>query len=164
MAKDKTPVTPAIRFLRKEKVVFTGQLYNYEEHGGTSASARELGVDEHSIIKTLIMEDENKKPLVVLMHGDLQVSTKGLARYLGAKSITPCTPETATKHTGYLVGGTSPFGTLKSMPIYMEETILDQPQIYINGGKRGFLVIIEPKELLRVLKPVLVKVGVHQTR
>ncbi|OPX88534.1 MAG: Cys-tRNA(Pro)/Cys-tRNA(Cys) deacylase YbaK [Pelotomaculum sp. PtaB.Bin104] len=161
MAKDKTPVTPAVRFLRKEKVDFTGQLYDYEEYGGTSASARQLGVDEHSVIKTLVMEDENKKPLIVLMHGDLQVSTKNLARRLGVKSIAPCTPETATKHTGYLVGGTSPFGTLKSMPVYMEETILDHLKIYINGGKRGFLVIIEPKELVRVLRPVLVRVGIH---
>ncbi|TEB14437.1 Cys-tRNA(Pro)/Cys-tRNA(Cys) deacylase YbaK [Pelotomaculum sp. FP] len=161
MAKDKTPVTPAIRFLKKEKVAFTGHLYDYEEHGGTAASARELGVDEHSVIKTLVMEDENKKPLIVLMHGDLQVSTKNLARRLGVKSITPCTPETATKHTGYLVGGTSPFGTLKRMPVYLEETILDLPQIHINGGKRGFLVIIDSKELVRVLNPVLVKVGIN---
>ncbi|HBC94448.1 MAG TPA: Cys-tRNA(Pro) deacylase [Pelotomaculum sp.] len=161
MAKDKTPVTPAIRFLKKEKVAFAGHLYDYEDHGGTAASARELGVDEHSVIKTLVMEDEHKKPLIVLMHGNLQVSTKNLARRLGAKTITPCAPETATKHTGYLVGGTSPFGTLKKMPIYLEETILDLPQIHINGGKRGFLVIIDPKELVRVLNPVLVKVGIH---
>lgn len=161
MAKDKLPVTPAIRFLKKEKVVFTGHLYNYEEHGGTKTSARELGVDEHSVIKTLIMEDENKKPLIVLMHGDLQVSTKNLARHIGVKSITPCMPETATKHTGYLVGGTSPFGTLKRMPVYLEETILDLPEILINGGKRGFLVIIEPKELVRVLNPELVRVGIN---
>lgn len=161
MDKNKTPVTPAIRFLKKEKVAFTGHLYDYEEHGGTAASARELGVDEHSVIKTLVMEDEHKKPLIVLMHGNLQVSTKNLARRLGAKTITPCAPETATKHTGYLVGGTSPFGTLKKMPIYLEETILDLPQIHINGGKRGFLVIIDPKELVRVLNPVLVKVGIH---
>jgi Cys-tRNA(Pro) deacylase len=161
MAKDKTPVTPAVRFLKKEKVAFTGHLYHYEEHGGTKVPARELGVDEHSVIKTLVMEDEHSKPLIVLMHGDLQVSTKNLARHIGVKSITPCTPETATKHTGYLVGGTSPFGTLKSLPVYMEETILDLPKIHINGGKRGFLVIIEPKELVRVLNPILVKVGIN---
>lgn len=160
MAKDKTPVTPAIRFLKKEKVAFTGHLYDYEEHGGTKASARELGVDEHDVIKTLVMEDENKKPLIVLMHGNLQVSTKNLARHMGVKSITPCAPETATKHTGYLVGGTSPFGSLKKLPVYMEETILDLPKIYINGGKRGFLVIIEPEELVRVLNPELVRVGI----
>jgi len=160
MSKDKTPVTPAIRFLKKEKAAFTGHLYNYEEHGGTKTAARELGVDEHSVIKTLVMEDEHKKPLIVLMHGDLQVSTKKLARHIGVKSITPCAPETATKHTGYQVGGTSPFGTLKSLPVYMEETILDLPKIHINGGKRGFLVIIKPKELVRLLNPVLVKVGI----
>lgn len=129
MTKEKTPITPAIRFLKKEKVDYTDHLYAYEEHGGTAVSARELGVDEHSVVKTLVMEDENKNPLIVLMHGDLQVSTKNLARFIGAKSITPCSPETATKHTGYLVGGTSPFGTRKSMPIYMEETIPDLPII-----------------------------------
>lgn len=160
MAKDKTPVTPAIRFLKKEKAAFTGYLYDYEEHGGTAASSRKLGVDEHSVIKTLVMEDENKKPLLVLMHGDRQVSTKNLARHLGVKAIAPCAPETATKNTGYLVGGTSPFGTLKKLPVYLEETILALPKIYINGGKRGFLVIIEPKELVRVLNPVLVRVGI----
>lgn len=160
MTKEKTPITPAIRFLKKEKVDYTDHLYAYEEHGGTAVSARELGVDEHSVVKTLVMEDENKNPLIVLMHGDLQVSTKNLARFIGAKSITPCSPETATKHTGYLVGGTSPFGTRKSMPIYMEETIPDLPIIYINGGKRGYLVEIDPKEAVRVLKPALVKVGI----
>lgn len=160
MAKEKTPVTPAIRVLKKEKADFTDHLYDYEEHGGTAFSARELGVDEHSVIKTLVMEDENKNPLIILMHGDLQVSTKNLARIIGVKSITPCTPETATKHTGYLVGGTSPFGTRKSMPVYMEETILDLPKIYINGGKRGFLVGLDPKEVARVLKPKMVRVGV----
>lgn len=160
MAKDKTPMSPAIRFLKKEKAAFTGHLYAYEEHGGTAASSRELGVDEHSVIKTLVMEDEYKKPLIVLMHGDRQVSTKNLARHLGVKSITPCAPETATKHTGYLVGGTSPFGTLKKLPVYLEESILALPQIYINGGKRGFLVIIKPKELVRVLNPYLVRVGI----
>lgn len=160
MAKDKTPITPAIRFLRKEKVDFTDHLYDYEEHGGTSVSARELSVDEHSVIKTLILEDENKNPFIVLMHGDLQVSTKNLARYIGVKSINPCSPDTATKHTGYLLGGTSPFGTKKNLPVYMEETILDLPKIYINGGKRGYLVGIYPKEIVRVLKPTLVNVGI----
>ena len=160
MAKDKTPITPAIRFLRKEKVDFTDHLYDYEEHGGTSVSARELSVDEHSVIKTLILEDENKNPFIVLMHGDLQVSTKNLARFIGVKSINPCSPDTATKHTGYLLGGTSPFGTKKNLPVYMEETILDFPKIYINGGKRGYLVGIYPKEIVRVLKPTLVNVGI----
>lgn len=160
MTKEKIPVTPAIRLLRKEKADFSGHLYEYEEHGGTRVSARELGVDEHSVIKTLIMEDENKNPLIVLMHGDRQVSTKNLARHLGVKTISPCTPDIANKHTGYLVGGTSPFGTRKRMPVYMEETISDLPTIYINGGKRGFLVAMDPQEVVRILKPTMVKVGI----
>lgn len=160
MAKDKTPVTPAIRFLKKEKVSYTDHLYDYEERGGTAVSARELGVQENTVIKTLIMEDENKNPLVVLMHGHLEVSTKKLARLMGVKAIAPCPPETATKHTGYLVGGTSPFGTRKAMPVYMEETIADLPKIYINGGKRGYLVSIDPKELVHLLRPVMVQVGI----
>jgi len=160
VAKDKAPVTPAIRLLHKEKVSFTDHIYDYEEKGGTAVSARELSVDEHSVIKTLIMEDENKNPLVVLMHGDMQVSTKGLARMIGVKAISPCTPETASKHTGYQVGGTSPFGTRKAMPVYMEETILELPKIYINGGKRGYLVGLDPKEVIRILKPSRVRVGI----
>ena len=160
MAKDKTPVTPAIRMLREAKVAFTEHPYTYEEKGGTATSARELGVDEHTVVKTLIMEDERKNPLVVLMHGDRQVSTKELARAIGVKSVAPCTPEMALKHSGYLVGGTSPFGTKKQMPVYLEETILALPKIYINGGKRGFLVGIEPGEAVRLLKPVLVKVAI----
>lgn len=138
---------------------FTEHTYKYEERGGTKVSARELGVDEHWLVKTLIMEDDRKNPLVVLMHGDREVSTKNLARLLKARSIHPCPPEIAQKHSGYLVGGTSPFGTRKKMPIYMEETILDLPKIFINGGKRGYLVGIDPQELVRVLKPVLVNVG-----
>jgi Cys-tRNA(Pro) deacylase len=134
--------------------------YTYEEKGGTAVSARELGVDEHAVIKTLAMEDERKNPLVVLMHGDRQVSTKELARISGVKSVGPCAPETALKHSGYQVGGTSPFGTRKVMPVYLEETILELPRIYINGGKRGFLVGIDPRELVRLLKPVLVRVGI----
>lgn len=160
MTKNKTPITPAIRFLQKEKASFTHHLYVYEEKGGTAVSARELGIDEHCVIKTLIMEDENKSPLIVLMHGDLQVSTKSLARLAGVKTIFPCTPETASKHTGYLVGGTSPFGTRKTMRVYMEETILDLPEIYINGGKRGCLVSIDPREAARLLKPTMVRVGI----
>lgn len=160
MGKDKTPVTPAVRALRAAGVSFTEHPYPYEEKGGTAVSSRELGVDEHSVVKTLIMEDERKNPLIVLMHGDLQVSTKELARLLGVKSVAPCTPETALKHSGYLVGGTSPFGTRKSMPVYVEETILELPRIYINGGKRGFLVGLDPREVVRLLKPVLVKVGI----
>ncbi len=160
MAKEKTPVTPAVRLLREAKVVFTDHLYPYEEKGGTTVSARELGVDEHAVIKTLIMEDDRKSPLVVLMHGDRQVSTRELARLIGARSITPCSPETAQKHSGYLVGGTSPFGTKKQLPVYLEATILDLPMIYLNGGKRGYLVGIVPQELIRLLQPLLVSVAV----
>ena len=160
MAKEKTPVTPAVRMLREAKVPFTDHLYPYEEKGGTASSSRALGVDEHIVIKTLIMEDDRKNPLIVLMHGDRQVSTRELARVTGARSITPCTPEAAQKHSGYLVGGTSPFGTRKQMPVYLESSILDLPQIYLNGGKRGYLVGIDPQELLRVLKPTLVSVAI----
>ncbi len=160
MAKDKTPVTPAVRVLRQHKVPFEPRPYSYEEKGGTAVSARELGVDEHAVIKTLVMEDENLSPLIVLMHGDREVSTKELARILGVKKVQPCTPETANRHSGYQVGGTSPFGTRKAMPVYMEETIAELPRVYLNGGKRGFLVEIDPREVLRVLRPVLVKVGI----
>jgi Cys-tRNA(Pro) deacylase len=160
MAKVKTPVTAAIRVLRQAKANYNEHLYNYEEKGGTAVSARELGVDEHSVIKTLIMEDETKSPLVVLMHGDRQVSTKELAREIGVKSVSPCTPDTANRHSGYLVGGTSPFGTRKKMPVYMEKSIASLPVIYINGGSRGFLVSMEPSELMKVLDPVLVTVGI----
>jgi len=161
MSKEKTPVTPAVRLLRNAKVAFTDHLYPYEEKGGTSVSARELGVDEHCVVKTLVMEDDRKQPLIVLMHGDLEVSTKELARRIGARSVAPCTPETAQKHSGYLVGGTSPFGTRKGMPVYMEESILDLPKIYLNGGKRGYLVGIDPREVVRLLQAVLVKVGIE---
>ncbi len=159
MAKDKTPVTAAVRMLRAEKADFTDHLYAYQEKGGTSVSSRELGLDEHSVIKTLVMEDENRQPLIVLMHGDRQVSTRELARTIGARQVSPCSPDTAQKHTGYMVGGTSPFGTRRQMPVYMEESIADLPKIYINGGKRGFLVGIDPVELIRLLKPVRVSVA-----
>lgn len=160
MAKDKTPVTPAVRVLRSASVQFTDHLYDYEEKGGTSVSARELGVDEHAVVKTLIMEDERKSPLVVLMHGDCQVSTKELARIAGVKLIAPCSPETANKHSGYMVGGTSPFGTRKQMPVYMESSILDLPKIYLNGGKRGYLVGIDPADAVRLLEPEMVTVAI----
>ena len=160
MGKEKSPVTAAVRALRVAGIGFTEHPYAYEEKGGTAVSARELGVDEHCVIKTLIMEDERKTPLIVLMHGDLQVSTKELARIIGVKQIAPCSPETALKHSGYQVGGTSPFGTRKKMPVYMEETISGLPKIYINGGKRGFLVGIDPADLVTVLKPVAVTVGI----
>ncbi len=162
MAKEKTPVTPAVRALRAAKVAFTDHLYAYEDHGGTALSARELGVDEHCVVKTIVMEDDRKKPLIVLMHGNLEVSGKQLARLTGARSITACTPEAANKHTGYLVGGTSPFGTRSTMPIYMEETILALPRIYINGGKRGYLVGMDPKDAERMLNPKLVNVGLEK--
>jgi Cys-tRNA(Pro) deacylase len=160
MAKDKITVTPAIRVLRGGNVKYSVHFYQYEDKGGTFHSAKELGVDEHCVIKTLIMEDDGKNPIIVLMHGDLQVSTKELARFLGVKSVAPCVPATAARHSGYQVGGTSPFGTRKAMPVYMEATILDMPKIFINGGKRGYLVSLEPQEVLRLLKPVLVKVGI----
>ncbi|HIJ81023.1 MAG TPA: Cys-tRNA(Pro) deacylase [Desulfuromonadales bacterium] len=160
MAREKTPVTAAVRVLRAAGVTFSDHLYNYEEKGGTAVSSRELGVDEHSVIKTLVMEDENRQPLVVLMHGDMQVSTKELARIISVKQIVPCTPDTAGRHSGYLVGGTSPFGTRKQMPVYMEATIAELEKIYINGGKRGYLVGIKPAELIRVLKPQSVRVGI----
>jgi Cys-tRNA(Pro) deacylase len=160
---EKTPVTAAIRVLREHRVAFTEHLYPYEERGGTAASARALSVPEHSVIKTLVMEDDQKKPLVVLMHGDREVSTKNLARHLGKRSIEPCKPEVANKHSGYVVGGTSPFGTKRVMPVYMERTIGDLPRIYVNGGKRGFLVAMAPADLVRVLAPVLVDVAVPHT-
>lgn len=161
MNKEKIPVTPATRLLRESNIAFTSHLYPYEEHGGTAHSARCLGVDEHSVIKTLLMEDEHRRPLVVLMHGDRKVSTKELARRLGVKTITPCDPAVANKHSGYLVGGTSPFGTRKVMPVYMETSILELPLIYLNGGRRGFLVGLAPTEAQRLLQPVLVDVAIE---
>jgi Cys-tRNA(Pro) deacylase len=161
MNKEKIPVTPATRLLRESNIAFTSHLYPYEEHGGTAHSARCLGVDEHSVIKTLLMEDEHRRPLVVLMHGDRKVSTKDLARRLGVKTITPCDPAVANKHSGYLVGGTSPFGTRKVMPVYMETSILELPLIYLNGGRRGFLVGLAPTEAQRLLQPVLVDVAIE---
>ena len=156
MGRDKVAATTAVRELRANKVEFTDHLYAYEEKGGTAASARELGVPEHAVVKTLVMEDEDKRPLVVLMHGDLKVSTRELARIIGVKTVSPCNPETANRHSGYVVGGTSPFGTRKKMPVYMEESILELPKVYINGGRRGFLVGIAPTEITRTLAPVLV--------
>ncbi|HZV64663.1 MAG TPA: Cys-tRNA(Pro) deacylase [Telluria sp.] len=151
--------TPATQFLRQHGVVFTEHPYDYEEHGGTAVSARALGVDEYSVVKTLVMEDESRKPLIVLMHGDCKVSTKQLARQAGCKKIEPCKPEVANRHTGFLVGGTSPFGTRKVMPVYVEKTILDLPRIYINGGRRGYLVGMPPHELTRLLDMHIVEVA-----
>ena len=135
---------------------FTEHEYRYEERGGTAVSSRELGVDEHIVIKTLVMEDERKQPLIVLMHGDREVSTKNLARQADRKTVTPCAPDAAQKHTGYLVGGTSPFGTRKPLPVYMERSIAALDRIYINGGRRGFLIALAPADLIRVLSPTLV--------
>lgn len=160
MSRDKTPVTAAVRQLRAERVDFRDHPYAYEDKGGTAVSARELGVDEHCVIKTLVLEDERKNPLVVLMHGDMQVSTKELARSIGVKQVTPCSPDTAQRHSGYQVGGTSPFGLRRQMPIYMEESIAGLERIYINGGKRGYLVSMAPADLIRVLNPVPVTVGI----
>ena len=139
--------TPATQFLRKQGVAFGEHPYDYVEHGGTGESARQLGVPEHDVIKTLIMEDERAQPLVVLMHGDCSVSTKNLARQAGRKSVQPCKPEVAQRHSGYMVGGTSPFGTRKRMPVYVESTVLELARIYINGGRRGYLVSVDPKLL-----------------
>jgi Cys-tRNA(Pro) deacylase len=157
--KDKTPVTSAIRVLKQAGVSYEECLYDYVEHGGTTVSAEALGVDEHAVVKTLVMEDDARQPLIVLMHGDRSVSTKNLARAIGAKLVQPCDPVVAEKHSGYRVGGTSPFGTRKRMPIYVQESILALDRIYINGGHRGFLVGISPDDLVRVLQPVAVDVA-----
>jgi len=154
------PITPAVRVLREQKVEFAPQLYDYEERGGTSHSAAALGVDEHAVVKTLIMETDARKPLIVLMHGDREVSTKQLARALKVKTVQPCDPATAQKHTGYLVGGTSPFGTRARLPVYVERTIFELPRIYINGGKRGFLVEIEPRVLSELLPVEEVEIAI----
>lgn len=159
MSQEKAPVTAAIRMLRQHKITYTEHLYEYVEKGGTAESARQLGVDEHCVIKTLVMEDENKKPLIVLMHGDCETSTRNLARQAGRKHIEPCSAEVANKHTGYLVGGTSPLGTKKPLPVYLERSILDLPRIFMNGGKRGFLVALDPATLLALLNPTLVDVA-----
>ncbi len=156
---DRPPETPATKFLHKHGIAHSNHLYVYEEHGGTKVSARELNVAEHAVVKTLVMEDDGRKPLLVLMHGDRKVSTKELARQLGAKKIAPCTPDDAHRHTGYLVGGCSPFGTKKSLPVCMEKSILELPLIYINGGQRGYLVGVHPHDILRVLQPQIVEVG-----
>lgn len=152
--------TSALRLLRQHGVPFTEHLYRYEERGGTRVSSRELGIDEHIVVKTLVMQDEQRRPLIVLMHGDLEVSTKNLARRIGVKTIEPCDPATAERHTGYQVGGTSPFGTRKVLPVYVERSILDLPQIFINAGRRGLLVSLIPADLVRVLSPISVEVGI----
>jgi Cys-tRNA(Pro) deacylase len=159
MTKDHFPATPAIRVLKDEGAEFTLRPYKYEERGGTEVAARELGVDEHMAIKTLVMEDDRKRPFIILMHGDREVSTKELARILGVKSVYPCDPGTAQKHTGYMVGGTSPFGIRKKLPIYIEETLLGFQKILINAGRKGLLAEMATDDLLRILSPQPVKVA-----
>jgi Cys-tRNA(Pro) deacylase len=156
MSKDRHPVTNAVRMLRDHNVAFTHHPYEYEDRGGTAVSARELGVAEHAVIKTLVMEDDAKRPFVMLMHGDREVSAKNLARLLGVKSVAPCAPAVADRHSGYQVGGTSPFGTRKAMPVYMQASIAALPYLYINGGHRGYLVGMTPADLERVLRPIRV--------
>lgn len=151
-------MTNAVRVLREHGVAFTHHPYEYEERGGTAVSARAIGVDEHAVIKTLVMEDDARKPLVVLMHGDREVSTKNLARHRGVKTVAPCEPAVADRHSGYQVGGTSPFGMRRAMPVYMQRTIAALPYLYINGGRRGYLVGMPPAELVRVLQPTLVDI------
>ena len=143
--------TPATQLLRAQGVEFTEHPYDYVEHGGSAESARQLGLDEHMVVKTLVMQDQDARPLIVLMHGDCKVSTKNLARQIGAKSVEPCRPEVANRHSGYLVGGTSPFGTRKAMPVFIEESILALPRIAINGGRRGFLVQLDPQVCVRLV-------------
>ena len=144
--------TPATQALRRAGIPFTEHPYDYVDKGGTAESARQLGVPEHEVIKTLVMQDDRALPLIVLMHGDCQVSTKNLAREIGAKSVEPCKPEVAQRHTGYLVGGTSPFGTRKVMPVYVEASVLELPRLFINGGQRGFLVSLAPQVLVQLLQ------------
>jgi Cys-tRNA(Pro) deacylase len=159
MRSDNAPETPATKFLQQHGIAHSNHLYDYEEHGGTSVSSRELNVDEHAVVKTLVMEDETARPLIVLMHGNCKVSTKELARQIGCKKVETCKPEVANRHTGFLVGGTSPFGTRKKMQICIEKSILDLPLIYINGGRRGYLVGVHPHDLMRALSPTVVSVA-----
>ena len=158
----KKAATPATAYLARHAVAYTEHEFEYREHGGTSHSSASLGVPEHEVVKTLVMEDERGEPLIVLMHGDRKVSTKELARQAGRKRIAPCKPEVASRHSGYLIGGTSPFGTRKQMPVYLERSVLELARIYINGGRRGYLVGMAPAELTRVLSPVLVDVGLEE--
>lgn len=148
--------TPATAVLRAHGVTYREHVHDYVEHGGTRVSSQALGVDERRVVKTLVMEDEAKRPLVVLMHGDRTVATKALARQVGVKRIVPCPPEVAERHSGYRVGGTSPFGLRKRLPIYLERSILELPEVWVNGGQRGYLVGLDPRELVRVLGPILV--------
>jgi len=148
--------TRATAFLRENGVPFSEHMYDYVEHGGTAESSRQLGVEEHSVVKTLVMQDQRGKPLIILMHGDREVSLKNLAREIGAKRVEPCKPEVAERHSGYQVGGTSPFATRKPLEIFVERTVLSLPLIYINGGRRGYLVAMDPKKLIDLLQAQLV--------
>jgi Cys-tRNA(Pro) deacylase len=159
MAKDKVPSTPALLLLRAAGVPFEIHQYAYVDKGGTRVSAEALGVDEHQVIKTIVLETSDKKPLICLMHGDRQISTKQLARVLGDKTVTPCDPPVAQRHTGYQVGGTSPFGTRKALPVYVERSILSLPEIYINAGGRGLLVRLAPEVITSLLSAVPVDVA-----
>ncbi len=155
--------TPATAALRAARIAFTEHPYDYVDHGGTAESARQLGLDEHAVIKTLVMQDEAARPLIVLMHGDCSVSTKNLARQTARKSISPCAPDVAQRHSGYLVGGTSPFGTKKKLPVYLERSVLDLPAIWINGGRRGYLVGLAPQVLIDLLQAVPVDCALENT-
>lgn len=160
MAKEKhISETPATQMLRKLGIPYSEHVYEYVEHGGAMESARQLGVDPHHVAKTLIMEDEQAKPLVIIMHGDCEVSTKNLARQIGVKKVSPCKPEVAQRHSGYMVGGTSPFGTRKNMPVWVEASLLELPTIYLNGGRRGYLVGLPPQALVKGLKARAVNVA-----
>jgi len=161
MLKEDYPITSAIRFLREKKITFVPFLYRYEEHGGTHQFAAEFNVPNHQVIKTLVFETDQKKPLLVLMHGDREVSTKQLARNIGAKQVIPCDANTAQRHTGYQFGGTSPFGTRHQLPVYVEKTILNLQKIYINGGKRGFIIEITPHDLCTALEIATVEAAIH---
>jgi Cys-tRNA(Pro) deacylase len=163
MADMDIPVTTAIRALRDAHVAFEAITYTYVDHGGTAHAAQALGVPEHATVKTIVMETEAKKPLIILMHGDCEISAKQLARQMGVKSVSPCTPDTATRHTGYMVGGTSPFGLRKQIPVFAEETLFALPELYINGGRRGLLVKIAPAVLEQLLKPMRVAVAIPGT-
>jgi Cys-tRNA(Pro) deacylase len=158
----KSAATPATAFLAGKGVTYTEHTFEYVEHGGTGHSSVSLGVPEREVVKTLVMENEKGEPLIVLMHGDRKVSTRELAHQAGVKRIAPCKPEVATRHSGYLIGGTSPFGTRKAMPIYLERSVLSLPRIYINGGRRGYLLGMAPAELTRVLSPILVDVALEE--
>ena len=160
MAKEKhISETPATQMLRKLGIAYSEHVYEYVEHGGAMESARQLGMDPHHVAKTLVMEDEQAKPLIIIMHGDCEVSTKNLARQIGVKKVSPCKPEVAQRHSGYMVGGTSPFGTRKNMPVWVEASLLELPTIYLNGGRRGYLLSLSPQALVKGLKARAVNVA-----